>query len=143
MPDKFFLDTNLFVYSFDTTAPAKQRRAQALIREGITQRHSVTSTQVVQEFLHVATRKFAVPMTAADCREYIGAVFTPLCEVFPTLALYDVALRIMDETRYHLYDALIVAGAVSSESTVLLSEDLQDGRVVHGVRIHNPFAKAQ
>ena len=54
MNQAFFLDTNIFVYSFDHLAPRKQERAQSLIVEAIESERSAISTQVIQEFLNVA-----------------------------------------------------------------------------------------
>ena len=33
---EFFLDTNILVYTFDQTAPAKQTKAQALLEQALT-----------------------------------------------------------------------------------------------------------
>lgn len=139
MPDKFFLDTNIFVYSFDVLSKKKQRRAQDLIHEALTEHHGIISYQVIQEFLNVAMRKFAAPLSVDDSRLYLRSVLAPLCAVYPSLALYESALQIVEETKYGFYDALIVAAAVSADCTLLFSEDLQNGRGIHGLTIQNPF----
>jgi len=36
MKDRFFLDTNIFVYSFDRSSRAKARRAADLIAQAVT-----------------------------------------------------------------------------------------------------------
>ena len=66
MSDRFFLDTNIFVYSFDRGAPQKADRAAKLIRRAIEGRQGIISYQVVQEFFHVALRRFAEPMSVAE-----------------------------------------------------------------------------
>ena len=43
MSARFFLDTNLFVYSFDRDAPAKARRATQLIRKAVAERTGIVS----------------------------------------------------------------------------------------------------
>jgi hypothetical protein len=35
LPGLFFLDTGIFVYSFDATAPQKQQTARQLIRDAL------------------------------------------------------------------------------------------------------------
>jgi predicted nucleic acid-binding protein len=35
MSAKFFLDTNIFIYSFDSSAPRKQKKSQALIETAL------------------------------------------------------------------------------------------------------------
>jgi predicted nucleic acid-binding protein len=139
MNAKAFLDTNIFVYSFDSTLPAKQNRALALIQDALESGLGIVSTQVIQEFLNVATQKFVVPMNYEDCRAYLRLVLNPLCQVYPDLALYETCLEIQSEVKYSFYDSLILAGAVRGGCKVLYSEDLQDGQEVHGVRIVNPF----
>lgn len=135
-----FLDTNVIVYSFDSDAPEKQARSRSLIAAAL-QNHSATiSYQVVQEFLNVATRKFASPMTGDQASDYLNAVLMPLCTVWPSGALYTAALSVRDETGFTFYDALIVAGAIEASCKRLLTEDLQDGRVVRGLKIVNPFS---
>ena len=66
MSDKAFLDTNIFVYSFDLTAPKKSAVAGSLIRSALQSQTGVVSYQVVQEFFHVALRRFAQPMHPAE-----------------------------------------------------------------------------
>ena len=43
--------------------------------------------------------------------------------------------------RYQLsfWDSLIVSAAKSAKCNIILSEDLQDGQVIEGVKIQNPF----
>ena len=59
MSARFFLDTNIFVYSFDRGSAAKSRRATQLIREAVSTRKGIVSYQVVQEFFNLALRRFA------------------------------------------------------------------------------------
>ncbi|WP_374689624.1 PIN domain-containing protein [Promineifilum sp.] len=140
-PDLFFLDTNVLIYVFDQTAPAKQVIAERLVREALNSGHGTISAQVVQEFLYAALRKFERPMTIPECREHLRTVLQPLCRYFPAPSSYDRALLIVQETGYSLYDALIVTAALESGCRTLLTEDLQHGRVVQGVTIVNPFAE--
>lgn len=140
MSAEFFLDTNIFVYSFDAGSPRKSTAAFKLIRDALKTGKGIISTQVVQEFLNVATAKFSTPMTAEDAGEFLHKVLNPLCKVYPDLKLYAAALEIRAETGYSFYDALILAAAIQGSCEVLYSEDLQAGQVVRGVRIENPFA---
>lgn len=140
MSDRFFLDTNIFVYSFDRTSPSKARRATQLIRDGVATRKGAVSYQVVQEFFNVALRRFAQPMTAAEAEQYLGTVFRPLMAVQSSPALYAEALRLTGKRRLSWYDSLIVAAAMEAGCSLLYSEDLQSGRHFGDLRIENPFA---
>jgi len=139
MNGRFFLDTNIFVYSFDASAPAKARRATGLIRRAVATGKGVVSFQVVQEFFNVALRRFAQPMTPADAEQYLAVVFRPLMAIHSSQALYAEALRLHERYSLSWYDALIVAAAIEGQSTLLLSEDLQDGQRFDGVQVQNPF----
>ena len=129
MSARFFLDTNIFVYSFALTEPAKASRAAELIRDGLETRKGIVSYQVVQEFFNVAINRFARPMSAFATEEYLGTVFRPLLfAVHSSPALFVSALQL--HHRHHLswYDSLIVAAALETNCEILYSEDLQDGR---------------
>ena len=136
---RFFIDTNIFVYAFDASDRVKQGQAQELIRHALGSCKGVVSTQVVQEFLNVALRKFEVPLSVSDAARYVRAVFEPLCSVFPTIDSYEHALGLKVETGFQLYDSLIVSAAITAECEVLYSEDLQHLRTVQGTTIRNPF----
>ncbi len=139
MTDKYFIDTNVFVYSFDAKSAAKREIARNLIASALEKGTGVISCQVVQEFLNAATRKFAVPLKLEDAKKYLDIVLEPLCEVFSSAELYHQALEIADEWRLSFYDALIVAAALQAECAVLYSEDMQDNQKIRGVAIRNPF----
>jgi predicted nucleic acid-binding protein len=139
MSGRFFLDTNIFVYTFDAHAPRKAKTAAHLIRRAADSGEGIVSYQVVQEFFNVALRRFAQPMTLAEAEQYLITVFRPLLAIHSSPAIYVEALRITAKHRLAWYDSLIVAAALEGKCEVLYSEDLQDGREVDGVRIENPF----
>ncbi len=137
--EKFFLDTNIFVYTFESRSVSKRVLAQDLVSGALDTRRGVISYQVVQEFLNVATRKFAKPMKVPEAELYLARILMPLCEVFPDSSLYSQALSISSETGFSFYDSLIVASAIATECAILWTEDLQDGQRIRGVEIRNPF----
>jgi len=139
MNGKFFLDTNIFVYSFDRKARSKMRRAMQLIREGVATRKAVISYQVVQEFFNVALRRFEQPMHVAEAEKYLSTVFRPLLTVHSSETLLGQALRLCEKHRLAWYDALIISAALESQCSILYSEDLQHGRRFGELQIKNPF----
>lgn len=141
MSGRFFLDTNIFVYSFDESAPEKARRALDLICRAVKTGKGIVSFQVVQEFFNVALKRFASPMTTSEAQTYLNTVFRPLLVTHSSNTLYAEALRVKD--RYHLswYDSLIVTSAMETECGTLYTEDLQDGQQFGHVRITNPFVE--
>jgi len=139
MSARFFLDTNVFVYCFDASAPRKAQRATELIREAIRTRNGIVSYQVVQEFFNVALRRFAEPMSISDAEQYLSTIFRPLLTVHSSQALYADALRVANKFKLSWYDSLIVASSIQGECEVLYSEDLQDGQRFGDLRVSNPF----
>lgn len=135
----YFLDTNILVYAVDRSDPDKQRTADRLLLDGLRTGRGVISSQVIQEFLSVAQRKFARPMTVAECRDYLQHVLLPLCLHFPSVRFYDRALSVQQETGYAFYDALIITAAMEVGCRTLFSEDLQHGRRIDRLTIVNPF----
>ncbi len=139
MSDKYFIDTNVLIYSFDVQNPAKRETARKLITEALEKGTGIISYQVIQEFLNAATRKFAVPLKLEDAEKYLDIVLEPLCEVFSSAELYHQALKIADQWHFSFYDSLIVAAALEAECQVLYSEDMQDNQTIRGLTVRNPF----
>jgi predicted nucleic acid-binding protein len=139
MSDRFFLDTNIFAYAFDANAPAKAKKAAALVRRAVDTGEGIVSYQVVQEFFNVSFRRFAQPMTVAEAEQYLITVFRPLLAVHSSPALYFEALRISGKHRLAWYDSIIVASALEGQCETLYSEDFQHGRQIEGLRVENPF----
>lgn len=130
-----FLDTNVIVYAFDRSNPAKQEIATRILQNDNWQ----ISWQVIQEFANVARHRFAKPMKAGDLYDYIDLVLRPRCTVLPGDALFRNALLVSEQCQYRFFDSLIVAAALSSGADRLLSEDLQSGREFGALKIENPF----
>ena len=131
-----FLDTNVLVYADDLDAGPKHERALSLVEEHVRARALVVSTQVLQEFFVVATRKLGVPAHVAQRKVELLASQEVITIQTTTL------LAAIDLHRLHsfsFWDALIVSAASLGGCTRLLSEDLQHGQVVNNVRIENPF----
>ena len=139
MSGRFFLDTNIFAYAFDGSAPVKARKATQLIRRAADTGEGIISCQVVQEFFNVALKRFAQPMSAAEGEQYLITVFRPLLAIHSSPALFVDALRIRDKHRLAWYDSIIVASALEAQCDKLYSEDFQHGRKIESLRIENPF----
>ncbi len=137
---KFFLDTNVLVYSFDQSVPEKQQLATHLIETALQNEQGTISSQVIQEFLSLAGRKFASPLNLRAQRLYLSTVLRPLCHHYPSEGFYERALDTADLTGFSLYDSLIVTAAIDCNCAYLFSEDMQHGRNIQGLTILNPFA---
>lgn len=137
--ERVFLDTNVLVYADDLAAGVKRDQAMALLRELVQSSRAVVSTQVLQEFYVIATRKLGVPAEIA--RQKVER----FAQLDVVLVRPELVLGAIDLHRLHrlsFWDALVVRCASVSGCARVLSEDMGHGQLVDGVRIENPFAVA-
>ena len=139
MSAKQFVDTNILIYAHDLDAGGKHERAAAVIRSLWESEAGVISVQVLQEFYVNITRKIAQPISPSKARGLISAYGVWHVES-PTAETVITASEIQERNQLSFWDAMILATAVRSGAGVLLSEDLNHGQVVEGVRIENPFS---
>lgn len=136
MRERTFIDTNVLVYADDAGASEKQKRARDAIAELVEAQRAVVSTQVLQEYFVAATRKLQMP--AEEARLRVEA----LLHVDVVIVRGDLILSAIDLHRLRqisFWDALVVRSAEAAGCSVLLSEDLQHGERIEGVRVENPF----
>jgi predicted nucleic acid-binding protein len=136
MSGRTFIDTNVFVYAFDTNEPVKQQIALRTLAE--TGDRAVLSTQVLSEFYVVATRKLPDPLAPRIAAEIIGEL-SRLSVVDTDTVLVGSAIEISDWSQISFWDGLIVAAASASGCDRILTEDLAAGATLAGVHIVNPF----
>ncbi|HEX8486803.1 PIN domain-containing protein [Sphingomonas sp.] len=132
--ERHFFDSNVLVYTIERDA-RRQSIAQDLLAQG-----GVISVQCLNEFARVAHRKLGLSWPEV---EQARDGFLILCEpVLPlTLAIHKAGMSLASALRLSIYDALIVAAALSGNCDVLYSEDMHAGLVIDGrLRIANPFA---
>ena len=129
---RVFLDTNVLLYAFVSTDPRQQRALELLLAGGM------ISVQVLNEFVSAARSK--LKMDAAELDRALG-VIRLLCPsvLDSTLADHETALHLSRNASLHIYDATIVASAIRARCGTLWTEDMQDGRIVEGLTIRNPF----
>lgn len=139
MSDRFFLDTNIFVYEFDTVEPTKSRRAAELIDSAVDSKQGAVSYQVVQEFFNVALKRFPKPLSVGEAEDYLAYTFRPILAVHSSPRLFLEALHIQTQHQLSWYDSLIIAAAKQAECSVLYTEDMQHGRRIGKLRVENPF----
>ena len=136
MTAPIFVDTNVLIYALDSTNPAKQEAAW-LWREFLwkTSRGRI-SFQVIQEFYVNAMRirPTAAVETRAEIRNLLD--WRP---VTVDAAIVESGWKLQDRYRLSFWDALIVAAAKAAGCGYLLTEDLQAGQNLDGVKVLNPF----
>jgi predicted nucleic acid-binding protein len=133
-------DTNILVYATGAAPDPKTERARDIIARGMRSGWSVLLLQTLAEFSSVAIRKAGIPVD--DIRTTIDAWRA----VLPVQAAEDddlaAALDAVKMHRLGFWDAMLWASAQRAGVRHLLTEDLQDGFVLQGVRFVNPFKRA-
>jgi predicted nucleic acid-binding protein len=133
---KIFIDTNILVYALDQADPVKQERARFLLQSLQGDNSGVISTQVLQEFYIVCTKKIhldplLVKSIIHSFRNYETVV------ICPELIQDAIDCSILNQVSF--WDALIIVSAESACCEKIWTEDLNPGQVIRGIKIENPF----
>jgi predicted nucleic acid-binding protein len=138
MNGKTFIDTNILIYAHDLDAKEKHTIAKKTLAELWANRTGFLSAQVLQEFYVNVTRKLPKPLSKTQARAVVERYAIWCVETTP--AEISIAFRIEDEAKIGFWDALICAAALKSGAERILSEDLNAGQKIAGIRVVNPFA---
>ena len=139
MPDdKTFIDTNIIIYAYDVTAGKKHGTARIIITDLWDSGLGVISTQVLQEFFVNVVQKIPKPIDKQQAKEIVRDFLKWHVVVNTGDSIVD-AMDICLRFEYSFWDSMIIEAAIKGGATVLISEDLQDGQVISGVTIKNPF----
>ena len=136
---KIFLDSNILVYFVDEHDSKKQKIAEKLIKNSVEMKTGVLSTQSLQEFYSVVTKK---SLCAKEEAKIIIEKFRntlPITQISVQHILKAIDISI--QTQFSFWDSLIVSAAHSSGCVIVYSEDMSHNQIVNGVKIINPFYK--
>jgi predicted nucleic acid-binding protein len=135
--DKVFIDTNILVYTVDKFDKNKQKIARKIVREAIFNDAAVISTQILQEFYTVCTNK--LHMKPLKVKGYVHNYIENIEVVQNGSAIIERGIDISIMSQISFWDALLIAASESANCTGLITEDLNDGQIINGVKIKNPF----
>jgi predicted nucleic acid-binding protein len=138
MTARVFVDSNVLIYAHDLDAGARRERAAECLRQLWETRAGCLSTQVLQEFYVTVTRKIPSPLPRSAAREIVRN-YAAWVRSAITPATVVRASEISETWQLSFWDGMIVAAAEQDQAAELLTEDLQHGQTVAGVRILNPF----
>lgn len=137
---KVFVDTNIVVYSYDTSAGEKHLAAVENMRDLWNSGRGIISTQVLQEFFVTVTRKITKPLDVVTTREIIKDLLKWKTVIVDGEIILE-AIDIQGQHGYSFWDSVIIASAMEGGAATLLSEDLSDRQTIKGISIVNPFNK--
>jgi predicted nucleic acid-binding protein len=139
MTGKTFIDSNILVYSVDEGPAEKVKHTHAVELLSAQPANLVVSTQVLQEFYVVTTRKLKNPLSEERAARAVRGI-AKLDVVSVDVPLVLAAVDTSRTAKISLWDALIIEAASRAGCERVLSEDLNAGQVIRGVTIENPFA---
>lgn len=136
-----FFDTNILVYTVDASDSARREQAIDCFARAVRDDTIAVSTQVLQEFYNITTRKLRPPLSPREAAlqveqlcgfEVMGASAQSVC----------AAMELAQEHHLCWWDALILEAALRANADVLYSEDGQHGRRFGPLTVTNPFLPA-
>jgi len=134
--ERYSFDTNILFYSLDRSDAGKHDCARRII--GFADSRQVPILlQTLGELANAVSKRR--PDLLSQTERFVHITST-MFEVVP-MEFDDVAeaLLIHGQHKLQFWDAVLWATARRAGCTTLFSEDMQDGRVIGGVTIRNPF----
>ena len=132
------VDSNILIYAeLEPESEKGTRCADLILRVA---RDGVIPAQVLGEYLRFVQRRMpeAFEQAIRQASIYQAAFLTP-----PTT---DVTINKASElARAHgmqLWDCVVCAASIDAGAKFLMTEDMQDGRIIDGLRLINPFVAA-
>lgn len=135
--NRFSLDANILFYAIDANDPQRHRRAMEILERAAVEFDCIVTLQAYCEFFAAATRKGK--MSIADAAAQIDDWQTLFTTAYPGPTSLKRAIEAVDRHNLSFWDAMIWSVVKEAGVSVLLSEDLQHGRELGGVRFRNPF----
>jgi predicted nucleic acid-binding protein len=129
------LDSNILVYALHVDDRRNPRAIEVLGRAALAD--CVQTMQSLAECFNVLVRKRGLDPAAA--RHEITRFHRTLDCVAARPSDLDEAMRAVIEHAMSFWDAMLWATAKRAGCRIILSEDMQDGRDLEGVRFLDPF----
>jgi predicted nucleic acid-binding protein len=131
--NKIALDTNILLHSHGPENVNKTTIARELLKG-----NPIISSQVISEYLNVMKRLFKIEKQELL---FTCSLLLRKCIIQPViLSTLDHARDLIERYDFQMFDGIIVASAIETNSNILYSEDMQHGLVVAGtLKIINPY----
>jgi len=137
MPDKIFVDSNIWIYAFAKAGSTKCQIARQYLEDNALTNTLVVSCQVLNEVGNVL-KKQALP--EIELRVAIERIAN-LCEVTDySLQHLLTASHLREKYPLSYWDSQIVVSALLADCTILVSEDMQSGLAIQNLTMVNIMA---
>ncbi|MDQ6955155.1 MAG: PIN domain-containing protein [Mariprofundaceae bacterium] len=134
--NQYFIDTNIIVYANDARDKEKQAKALKIVAAHMKSGTGVISTQVLQEYAHVALNKLHQRQDVI-LRQLV--LLEELNVIQQSPALIRRAVEIKASYQISFWDACIIGAAEYAKCNIILSEDMNAGQFYSGIAMQNPF----
>jgi predicted nucleic acid-binding protein len=130
-------DTNILIYAEDTHDTNGRHEIAVRLLKKLSIDQNIILIQVLGEFLNVCRIKriISLDLAASKVANYAKVFEAPSTQI----ADLESAVKLSSIYNLQYFDALIIAVATRAGASMLLSEDMQDGLEVAGLRVVNPF----
>lgn len=128
---RVFFDTNVLLHQFSDDV-AKAKGSEDVIRGG-----GFISVQVLNEFASAGRRKLGLSWTVL--RNILGEYKQNFTVVPLSVETHERGFDLAERYQLNVYDGMIIAAAQLAGCATLYSEDMQDGLVIDGLTVRNPY----
>jgi predicted nucleic acid-binding protein len=136
---KVFVDTNILVYAYDSSAGDKHKMAVELMSRLWASGDGIISSQVLQEYFVCVTRKIVKPLDVRTAKEIVKDLLKWKTVIVTGEILLE-AIDILSVHKSSFWDSMIIASAIEGGARTILSEDLSNNQLIKGITIRNPFS---
>ena len=137
MHDKYFFDSNIWLYLFLEKGSRKSLIAKQYIEKSILNNQIVISWQVINEISVNLFKKGFTEQQVLAIVEWLYKIAS-IQDFTKEMLLEASSIRAQYSISY--WDSLIVAAALEANCQLLYSEDMQDGLKIRTLSIRNIFA---
>ena len=132
--NKKAVDTNVLIYLYDLLNKEKRSKSENVVANA-----PFVSSQVMSEFINVTKRNLnhlSKEVVLEKCIE----VFTQCNIISVELKHLKLAYSFIQQYKFQIFDAIVVAAAFDAGCTILYSEDMHHGLVIEKqLTIINPY----
>ena len=136
MKDRIFIDSNIWIYLFAEDNSKKRVTSKSFILENAVNAIFVISWQVINEVINILKKK---KFTEPDLR-FVMSNMAKICIIqdFSEEILHN-ASSLREKHSFSFWDSLIIATAAAAKCDVVISEDMQNDRMISGMQIKDIY----
>lgn len=134
MNNNSFLDTNILIYAYSISELNKKNKSIELLNH----KNIILSTQVINEFVWIMSRKYNVDLIKLDM--IVKTLFDTYRIVLIDKQVIELAIKLSIKYNFSYWDGLILSASLVNECNIIYTEDLQHGQIIDkNLTILNPF----